>query len=70
MGWMETPLVRDQDPKFVAERAQQFQLKQITGAIVAEYALRRYSTHNDMFDVRIVQRPCSDSSATTYTVSA
>jgi hypothetical protein len=43
---------------------------QITGAIVAEYALRRYSTHNDMFDVRIVQRPCSDSSATTYTVSA
>ena len=30
--------------------------KQITGAIVAEYALRRYSTHNDRFDVRIVQR--------------
>ena len=29
--------------------------KQITGAIVAEYALRRYSSHNDKFDVHIVQ---------------
>jgi len=28
--------------------------KQITGAIVAEYALRRYSSHNDKFDVHIV----------------
>ena len=25
--------------------------KQIVGAIVAEHALRRYSTHNDKFDV-------------------
>jgi hypothetical protein len=30
--------------------------KQITGAIVAEYALRRYSTHNDRFDVRIIHK--------------
>ena len=30
--------------------------KQITGAIVAEYALRRYSQHNDKFDVRIVHK--------------
>ena len=28
--------------------------KQITGAIVAEYALRRYSSHNDSFDVQII----------------
>mgnify|MGYP001814374106 FL=1 len=28
--------------------------KQITGAIVAEYALRRYSVNNDKFDVRII----------------
>ena len=28
--------------------------KQITGAYVAEYALRRYSTNNDRFDVKIV----------------
>ncbi len=28
--------------------------KQITGAIVAEHALRRYSSHNDQFDVVIV----------------
>jgi hypothetical protein len=28
--------------------------KQIAGAIVAEHALRRYSTHNDQFDVRIM----------------
>ena len=28
--------------------------KQITGALVAEHALRRYSEHNDRFDVRIV----------------
>ena len=28
--------------------------KQITGAIVAEYALRRYSSHNDKFDVHII----------------
>jgi len=28
--------------------------KQILGAIVAEYALRRFSTHNDQFDVRTV----------------
>ncbi|MBD3620209.1 MAG: hypothetical protein HUJ28_12130 [Chromatiales bacterium] len=28
--------------------------KQIVGAIVAEHALRRYSTHNDQFDVRIM----------------
>ncbi len=29
--------------------------KQIVGAIVAEHALRRYSRHNDQFDVRIIQ---------------
>ena len=29
--------------------------KQITGAIVAQHALRRYSTHNDQFDVRIIE---------------
>jgi len=29
--------------------------KQIVGALVAEYALRRNSTHNDKFDVRIIQ---------------
>jgi len=29
--------------------------KQIVGAIVAEYALRRNSHHNDRFDVRIIQ---------------
>ncbi|WP_461481234.1 hypothetical protein [Porticoccus sp.] len=28
--------------------------KQITGAIVAEYALRRYSRHNELFDVTIM----------------
>ena len=28
--------------------------KQITGALVAEYALRRYSQNNDKFDVRII----------------
>lgn len=28
--------------------------KQITGALVAEYALRRYSRHNDRFEVRIL----------------
>ena len=28
--------------------------KQIVGAIVAEHALRRYSTHNDDFDVQIM----------------
>ncbi len=28
--------------------------KQIVGAIVAEHALRRSSTHNDQFDVRII----------------
>jgi hypothetical protein len=28
--------------------------KQITGAIVAEYALRRYSAHNDRFEVHIM----------------
>ena len=28
--------------------------KQIVGAIVAEHALRRYSTHNDKFDVQII----------------
>jgi len=28
--------------------------KQIVGALVAEYALRRNSTHNDKFDVRII----------------
>lgn len=28
--------------------------KQIVGAIVAEHALRRYSTHNDKFDVQIM----------------
>jgi len=30
--------------------------KQITGAIVAQHALRRYSTHNDQFDVRIIEK--------------
>ena len=30
--------------------------KQITGAIVAEYALRRYSQNNDKFDVRIIHK--------------
>jgi hypothetical protein len=30
--------------------------KQITGAIVAEYALRRYSLNNDKFQVRIVEK--------------
>jgi len=30
--------------------------KQITGAIVAQHALRRYSTHNDRFDVRIIEK--------------
>ena len=28
--------------------------KQITGAIVAEHALRRYSSHNDEFEVHIM----------------
>ena len=28
--------------------------KQITGAIVAEHALRRYSSNNDKFDVQIM----------------
>ena len=28
--------------------------KQITGAIVAEHALRRYSRNNDKFDVQIM----------------
>ena len=28
--------------------------KQMLGAIIAEYALRRYSQHNDRFDVRIM----------------
>ena len=28
--------------------------KQMTGAIVAEHALRRYSKHNDKFDVRLI----------------
>ena len=28
--------------------------KQMTGAIVGEYALRRYSSHNDRFEVRII----------------
>ncbi len=31
-----TPLVRDQDPKFVAERAQQFRLEAITGSMRSE----------------------------------
>jgi len=30
--------------------------KQITGAIVAEYALRRYSVNNDKFDVKIIHK--------------
>jgi hypothetical protein len=30
--------------------------KQITGAIVAEYALRRYSHNNDKFDVQIIHK--------------
>lgn len=30
--------------------------KQITGAIVAQHALRRYSQHNDKFDVRIIEK--------------
>lgn len=30
--------------------------KQITGAIVAQHALRRYSVHNDRFDVRIIEK--------------
>jgi hypothetical protein len=29
--------------------------KQIVGALVAEYALRRNSRNNDKFDVRIIQ---------------
>ena len=28
--------------------------KQLTGALVAKYALRRYSKHNDRFDVRLI----------------
>ena len=28
--------------------------KQITGAIVAEHALRRYSSNNEKFDVKII----------------
>lgn len=28
--------------------------KQLTGAIVAEHAIRRYSTHNDQFDVQLI----------------
>ena len=28
--------------------------KQITGALVAEHALRRYSNNNDKFDVQIM----------------
>ena len=28
--------------------------KQITGAIVAQHALRRYSQHNDQFDIKII----------------
>ena len=28
--------------------------KQIVGAIVAEHAIRRYSAHNDKFDIQIV----------------
>jgi hypothetical protein len=30
--------------------------KQLTGAIVAEHALRRYSSHNDKFDVKILHK--------------
>lgn len=30
--------------------------KQITGAFVAQHALRRYSTHNDRFDVKIIEK--------------
>ncbi len=30
--------------------------KQITGAIVAEYAIRRYSRNNDKFDVHIIEK--------------
>jgi hypothetical protein len=30
--------------------------KQITGAIVAQHALRRYSQYNDKFDVRIIEK--------------
>ena len=30
--------------------------KQITGALVAEYALRRYSQHNDKFDIHIINK--------------
>ena len=30
--------------------------KQITGAFVAQHALRRYSTHNDQFDVKIIEK--------------
>ena len=29
--------------------------KQIVGAYVAEHALRRYSKHNDRFDVKFIQ---------------
>ena len=35
--------------------------KQIVGAIVAEHAIRRYSAHNDKFDIQIVDsRDCAD----------
>ena len=30
--------------------------KQIIGAIVAQHSLRRYSTHNDQFDVKIIEK--------------
>jgi DNA-directed RNA polymerase subunit beta len=44
-----TPLVRDQDPKFVAEQAQQFNLRQITGSMRSEELIAEvdeiYKTH-------------------------
>jgi len=55
-----TPLVRDQDPKFVAERAQQFQLKQITGAMRSEELIaeveRIYKAHWDDVELAVDRR--------------
>jgi len=39
-----TPLVRDQDPKYVAEQAQQFRLESITGSMRSEELIQEIAT--------------------------
>jgi DNA-directed RNA polymerase subunit beta len=46
----ETPLVRDQDPKFVAEKAQNFRLSSVTGSMRSDDKVKQLKQiHNEMW---------------------